>query len=151
MRITGGVWRGRRLLAVPKSEVRPTTDMVREALFSILGDLLADAAVADLCCGSGALGLEALSRGAASVDFVDLAPTSLATARENLQRCGAEAGRWRLHRAASPRRSSRRLRPPRPDPCWPQPSSIRANSSLQRSRRQAPPGASKHGPTAAPP
>lgn len=109
MRITGGAWRGRRLLAVPKSEVRPTTDMVREALFSILGDLLADAAVADLCCGSGALGLEALSRGAASVDFVDLAPISLATARENLQRCGADAGRWRLHRADAARWLSRRL------------------------------------------
>lgn len=109
MRITGGAWRGRRLLAVPKSEVRPTTDMVREALFSILGDLLVDAAVADLCCGSGALGLEALSRGAASVDFVDLAPASLATARENLRRCGAVAGRWRLHRADAARWLQRRL------------------------------------------
>jgi 16S rRNA (guanine966-N2)-methyltransferase len=64
--------------------VRPTADRVREAWMSILGDALAGARVLDLFAGSGALGLEALSRGAASVDFVELAPASLAALRENI-------------------------------------------------------------------
>ncbi len=109
MRITGGRWRGHRLAAVPGSAVRPTTDRVRVSLFNILRDAVPGAAVADLCCGSGALGLEALSRGAVHVDFVDLAPDSLSTARENLRRCGAEDGSWRLHRADAVRWLRRRL------------------------------------------
>ena len=109
MRITGGQWRGRRLDAVRGSAVRPTTDRVREALFSILGPSLDGADVADLCCGSGALGIEALSRGAARADFVDLAPGSLAAARANLERCGADPGRWRLHRGDASRWLRRRL------------------------------------------
>jgi 16S rRNA (guanine966-N2)-methyltransferase len=113
VRVIGGRWRGRRLKPAPGG-VRPTTDRVREALFNLLAAEIAGAAVADLCCGSGALGLEALSRGAARADFVDTAPASLAAAKANLELCGAEPATWRLHRADAARWLDRRLR--RADP-----------------------------------
>lgn len=69
LRITGGEFRGRRLY-VPKTGIRPTTGRVREAIFSLLGDI-AGAHVVDLFCGSGALGIEAISRGAEAATFVD--------------------------------------------------------------------------------
>jgi 16S rRNA (guanine(966)-N(2))-methyltransferase RsmD len=69
LRITGGELRGRRLY-VPKTGIRPTTGRVREALFSMLGSI-EGARVLDLFCGSGALGIEALSRGALEATFVD--------------------------------------------------------------------------------
>ena len=80
MRVVGGELGGRRLHAPPGSAVRPTADRVREALFSILGEV-SDARVLDLFCGTGALGIEALSRGAASATFVDTHPGA---ARRNL-------------------------------------------------------------------
>jgi 16S rRNA (guanine966-N2)-methyltransferase len=89
MRVIGGHWRGRRLQALPGLAVRPTADRVREALFSILGEAIVGVEVADLCCGSGALGIEALSRGAARAVFVDTAPAALQLARENLASLGA--------------------------------------------------------------
>lgn len=95
MRVIAGRWRGRRLHTLPGLAVRPTADRVREALFSILGGAVTGAEVADLCCGSGALGIEALSRGAARVVFVDSAPASLHAVRENLARLGAQAGATR--------------------------------------------------------
>jgi 16S rRNA (guanine966-N2)-methyltransferase len=107
--VTGGRWRGRRLDAVAGGKVRPTTDRVREALFNILAGDLEGATVADLCCGSGALGIEALSRWAGHVDFVDLAPAPLAAAGRNLERCGAAPDSWRLHRADAARWLRRRL------------------------------------------
>jgi 16S rRNA (guanine966-N2)-methyltransferase len=64
---------------------------VREALFSILADRVADARVLDLFAGSGALGIEALSRGAAEATFVDTAPAALRAVRANLEALGAEA------------------------------------------------------------
>ena len=70
MRVIAGSAGGIRL-AVPKSGVRPTMDRVKAAIFSSLGDAIADARVLDLFAGSGALGIEALSRGAASVLFVE--------------------------------------------------------------------------------
>ena len=83
-RIVSGTWRGRRL-AVPKdSRVRPTAERVREAWLQILSSELPDARVLDLFAGSGALGLEALSRGAAHATFVELNPPSLAALRENI-------------------------------------------------------------------
>ncbi len=76
---------------VPKdSRVRPTADRVREAWMSILGDELTDARVLDLFAGSGALGLEALSRGARSVTFVELNPPSLRALQENIAALGVE-------------------------------------------------------------
>jgi 16S rRNA (guanine966-N2)-methyltransferase len=79
VRITGGELGGRRLY-VPKTGVRPTTGKVREAIFSMLGSI-AGARVLDLFCGSGALGIEALSRGAAEAVLVDTQP---APARRNV-------------------------------------------------------------------
>ncbi len=85
MRIVAGRWRGRRIDAPRGEEVRPTADRVREAWMSIVQTSLPGARVLDLFAGSGALGLEALSRGAASVDFVELAPRSLTTLRANAE------------------------------------------------------------------
>jgi 16S rRNA (guanine966-N2)-methyltransferase len=82
LRVTGGRLGGRRLRA-PARGVRPTGDRVREAVFARLGDL-EGAAVLDLYAGSGALGVEAASRGAASVVFVERAPATLAVLRANL-------------------------------------------------------------------
>jgi 16S rRNA (guanine966-N2)-methyltransferase len=88
MRIVAGEYGGRRLV-VPKDErVRPTADRVREAWMSILGNALPDARVLDLFAGSGALGLEALSRGAAHVTFVELHPASLRALDQNIAALG---------------------------------------------------------------
>src|SRR3954447_10836760 len=90
MRVVGGQFGGRRLIVPKDGRVRPTADRVREAWMSILGHALEGARVADLFAGSGALGLEALSRGAASADFVELAPASLAALRSNIAALGVE-------------------------------------------------------------
>lgn len=79
-------------LSVPKGEVRPTTDRVREALFSILTPLIDQADVLDLFTGSGAFGLEALSRGARSARMVDFSRLSCTTAKANLAKTGLEGG-----------------------------------------------------------
>ncbi len=92
MRIISGSARGL-TLRVPKGEVRPTTDRVRESLFSILGERVEGARVLDLFCGSGALALEALSRGAASARLVDKSAASCRTASENAARLGFPAAR----------------------------------------------------------
>ncbi len=89
MRIVAGAWRGRRIEAPRGTLVRPTADRVREAWMSILHGELEDALVLDLCAGSGALGLEALSRGAAHVDFVEQAPASLRVLERNIALLGA--------------------------------------------------------------
>jgi 16S rRNA (guanine966-N2)-methyltransferase len=89
VRIVAGRWRGRRIDAPSDERVRPTGDRVREAWLSIVNPWLAGARVVDLFAGSGALGLEALSRGAAAVDFVEIAPKSLAAIRANAEALGA--------------------------------------------------------------
>ena len=86
LRVTGGTLGGRRLRA-PRGGVRPSADRVREATFARLGDL-AGAAVLDLYAGSGVLGVEAISRGAASVVFVERAPGSLSVLRANVELLG---------------------------------------------------------------
>jgi 16S rRNA (guanine966-N2)-methyltransferase len=83
MRVIAGVLGGRRLVAPKGLATRPTSDRVREALFSSLGDVT-DARVLDLYAGTGALGIEALSRGAARAIFVESARPALAALRENL-------------------------------------------------------------------
>lgn len=87
IRIVAGQWRGRRF-AVPSDGVRPTADKVREAWMSIIQQKIPDARVLDLCAGSGALGLEALSRGAMHCDFVEKDPKVLRTLQENIVRLG---------------------------------------------------------------
>ncbi|MCP4573153.1 MAG: 16S rRNA (guanine(966)-N(2))-methyltransferase RsmD [bacterium] len=96
MRVVAGRWRGRRLNAPRGDAVRPTTDRVKEAVFSILGPDVADARVADLCCGAGSLGIEALSRGAAYAVFVDRDRRSLTAVQKNLEACGADPAHYRL-------------------------------------------------------
>ncbi len=89
MRIVAGEFRGRRLLAPKGRAVRPTTDRVREAVFSIIAARLPDARVLDLFAGTGALGLEALSRGASRAVFVDVSPDSIRLIQANIAACGA--------------------------------------------------------------
>ena len=91
MRIVAGRWGGRRLISPKGAATRPTADRVREALFSILGGAVDGARVLDLFAGSGALGLEALSRGAAEVTFVDSSAASVAAVRANLEAVGGDA------------------------------------------------------------
>ena len=90
MRVIGGEYRGRRLTAPVGASVRPTSDRVREAIFSILFSLggVEGLQVADLFAGTGALGIEALSRGAASVTFVEKDPRSVDGVRANLAAVG---------------------------------------------------------------
>lgn len=87
-RIIGGEWRSRRLPVPDAAEVRPTPDRVRETVFNWLAPVLQGARCLDLYAGSGALGLEALSRGAARVVFVDRAPRVCAQLRSNLELLG---------------------------------------------------------------
>lgn len=89
MRVVAGTARGRPLAAPAGRSVRPTTDRVREAVLNSLGslDAVAGAVVLDLFAGSGALGIEALSRGAAHATFVDSDPKALDAVRGNLRRC----------------------------------------------------------------
>ena len=86
LRVSGGEARGRRLKA-PKN-IRPTQGMVKQAIFNMVGPQIEGAKVLDLFAGSGALGIEALSRGAASVTFVDQQPRGLAILRQNLDALG---------------------------------------------------------------
>jgi 16S rRNA (guanine966-N2)-methyltransferase len=94
VRIVAGAWRGRRLAAPPGTATRPTADRVRQALFDMLlhapwGGSLEQARVLDAFAGTGALGLEALSRGAAHATFVEHDRTALAALRRNVAACGA--------------------------------------------------------------
>jgi 16S rRNA (guanine966-N2)-methyltransferase len=97
VRIVAGRWRGRTISAPVGRQVRPTADRVREAWMSIVGPLLPDARVLDLCAGSGALGIEAVSRGAAYADLIEIAPPSLRAIQENIDVLGA-GDAIRVHR-----------------------------------------------------
>ncbi|CAN5464735.1 16S rRNA (guanine(966)-N(2))-methyltransferase RsmD [soil metagenome] len=88
MRVIAGTARGRPLTVPPGRDVRPTSDKVREAMFSSLGDVVAGAHVLDLFAGSGALGIEALSRGARHAVLVERSPRAVAAIRQNLARTG---------------------------------------------------------------
>jgi 16S rRNA (guanine966-N2)-methyltransferase len=90
MRVISGTARGRRLVAPEGSTTRPTPDRVREATFNALGSLgaVVDATVLDLFAGSGAMGIEALSRGAAQVTFVDSDRAAVQAIEANLAACG---------------------------------------------------------------
>ena len=113
MRVIAGQKGGLRLAAPPGRSTRPTSDRAREAIFSMLEslDAIAGATVWDLFCGSGAMGIEALSRGAAHATFVDSARPAIAATRANLASVGygppaatvvqAEAVAWACQAAAS--------------------------------------------------
>lgn len=91
MRVDSGIFKGRRLLENKFEHIRPTTDKVRQALFTKLQFFLPNKRVLDLFCGTGALGIEALSRGASEVVFVDKDARSASMARENLKNLGVKA------------------------------------------------------------
>lgn len=92
MRIIAGRWKGRKISVPSGTEIRPTGDRVREAWMSILQPILFDASVLDLCAGTGALGLECLSRGAASCHFVDRSARALVKLEETLTAFGGHGG-----------------------------------------------------------
>jgi len=108
VRVVAGRHGGRRLVAPAGDATRPTSDRVREALFSVLGASVQGARVLDLYAGSGALGIEALSRGAASAVFVDRAQPAIAAIRANLQALGIEADVRRMQARTALRTASAR-------------------------------------------
>ncbi len=92
MRVIAGSVKGRRLKAPAGLHTRPITDMIKEALFNVWGPDIYDAAVLDLFAGSGSVGIEALSRGASKVVFVDNDINAIQTIKENLSNCGLKNG-----------------------------------------------------------
>ena len=108
MRVVAGAYGGRRLVAPPGDATRPTSDRVREALFSVLGPSIGGARVLDLYAGSGALGIEALSRGAGAAVFVDRSPPAIKAIRANLAALEIEAEVPSLRPDGAARRRPRR-------------------------------------------
>ncbi len=92
MRVIAGTYRSRPLLAPRGFATRPTSDRLRETLFNVLAPRIEGAHFADLYAGSGAVGIEALSRGAAAVTFVENAPAALGALRSNLEALAVKAG-----------------------------------------------------------
>ena len=90
LRIIGGELKGKKLYSVRGKTIRPTADRLRESIFNILSDCILDAVVLDLFAGTGALGIEALSRGAASVVFIDNSREALSVIKRNLESCGID-------------------------------------------------------------
>jgi 16S rRNA (guanine(966)-N(2))-methyltransferase RsmD len=88
MRVIAGVARGQRLIAPKDAQTRPISDRAKESLFGVLGERVVGARFLDLYAGSGAIGIEALSRGAAQATFVERARPAVAAIRENLARTG---------------------------------------------------------------
>ena len=91
MRIIGGKFKGRTLKEMDYDNIRPTTDKVKQALFTKFQFDIEGTRVLDLFCGTGGLGIEALSRGAREVVFVDKNPNSIKLTKQNLMSIGAEA------------------------------------------------------------
>jgi 16S rRNA (guanine966-N2)-methyltransferase len=96
MRIIAGSYRSRTLAAPAGLATRPTSDRLRETLFNVLAPRIESSAFLDLYAGSGAVGIEALSRGAARVEFVERAPAALLALKTNLARLGVTDG-FRIH------------------------------------------------------
>lgn len=92
MRIISGKFKGHRLVAFKADHIRPTTDRVKESLFNKWMSEIEGSKVLDLFCGTGNLGLEALSRGAEFVEFVDQSDKSLRILRENVKKLGLKEG-----------------------------------------------------------
>jgi 16S rRNA (guanine966-N2)-methyltransferase len=92
MRVIAGTFKSRRLHALRGMSLRPTSDRLRETLFDILGDAVKDAVFVDLFAGTGAVGIEAISRGARRVVFVEKRPSAAELIRENLKSLGITGG-----------------------------------------------------------
>ena len=101
MRVIGGAFRGRRLRAPHGQLVRPTSDRMRETLFNILAPLVAGSRFLDICAGSGAVGIEALSRGASAVTFIDRSRRACLAIEENLNAIGASREATVINRDAA--------------------------------------------------
>ncbi len=97
MRVISGRFRGRRLQGPDGVELRPTGDRLKEALFNILGSHVAGSVVLDVFGGTGAIGIEALSRGAREAVFIESAAAGYRLIRKNLELCGIEVGYRILH------------------------------------------------------
>lgn len=93
VRIIGGKWKGRKLRFPAFADLRPTPARLRETLFNWLGEGVQGAKCLDLCAGSGALGIESLSRGAAAVDFVETDRRATAALKSSLRQLGATGSR----------------------------------------------------------
>lgn len=100
MRIIAGRFGSRKVTAPAGESTRPTSDRLRETLFNVLAPRMEDSAFLDLYAGSGAIGIEALSRGASHVTFVERDPVALKTLRANLASLGIETG-FRIHASAA--------------------------------------------------
>jgi 16S rRNA (guanine966-N2)-methyltransferase len=108
MRVIAGTLKGRPLATPRWPGLRPTSDKLRETLFNVLAPRISGASVLDGCAGTGAIGIEALSRGAAHVTFVDQDPRATALIAENLRRCGL-TDRYAVVRGTLPSAARTRL------------------------------------------
>jgi 16S rRNA (guanine(966)-N(2))-methyltransferase RsmD len=97
MRIIAGAYKGRNLKSPPSLDVRPTSDRLRETLFNVLAPRIEDARFLDLCAGSGAVGIEALSRGASYATFVDRSRRSCTLIESNLKLCRVPEEQWEIY------------------------------------------------------
>jgi len=101
MRVIGGIHRGRPLRSAGGLAIRPTSDRLRETLFNILATRIEDSHFLDLCAGSGAVGIEAISRGAGSVTFIERSRRACATIEANLNALGAVGNARIINREAT--------------------------------------------------
>ena len=97
MRIIAGAYKGRNLKSPPSLDVRPTSDRLRETLFNVLAPRIEDARFLDLCAGSGAVGIEALSRGASFATVVDRSRRSCQLIESNLKLCRVPEDQWDIY------------------------------------------------------
>jgi 16S rRNA (guanine(966)-N(2))-methyltransferase RsmD len=97
MRIIAGAYKGRNLKSPPSLDVRPTSDRLRETLFNVIAPRIEDVRFLDLCAGSGAVGIEALSRGAAYTTFVDRSRRSCTLIESNLKLCRVPEKQWDIY------------------------------------------------------
>jgi 16S rRNA (guanine(966)-N(2))-methyltransferase RsmD len=97
MRIIAGAYKGRNLKSPPSLDVRPTSDRLRETLFNVIAPRIEDARFLDLCAGSGAVGIEALSRGASSATFIDRSRRSCMLIESNLKLCRVPEPQWDIY------------------------------------------------------
>ncbi len=101
LQVTGGELKGKKLLCPPGLAIRPTPGRVREAVFNILGPAVSGTHILDLFAGTGAVGIEALSRGAERAVFIDSSPRALDVARKNIAACGLTGRSLTLRREAT--------------------------------------------------
>ncbi len=107
MRVIAGRFKGARLFTPKGNWMRPTADRVREYVFSCIGDGIRRSRVLDLYAGTGSFGIEALSRGAMQVTFVDISPKAMAILKSNLEKLGAEAETYQMSAASFLKRSAK--------------------------------------------